>query len=305
MNFIIKQAQAQQRIDNFLIKSIKGVPKSCIYRLLRKGAIRVNRKRIKSDYRIQESDEITVPNLRLSQITKVTPGRRLQQLLENAIIHEDDDILVINKPCGIAAHAGSGNDFGVIEIMRASRGTEEALELVHRLDKETSGCLLIAKNRSILLRLQQAFQQNQVEKHYLLLVNGLWPNALKEINKPLAKNSRSSGEHLVRSNDEGKPALTKFRIVQRFSSWTLLEACPETGRTHQIRVHAAESGYPIAGDKKYGDKTCRQLNQSVGLSRLFLHAQSLTINLVNPTKKYYFSAEIEQNLSDVLKNLAK
>jgi 23S rRNA pseudouridine955/2504/2580 synthase len=305
MNFTIQQGQADQRIDNFLFKSVKGVPKSCLYRLLRKGAIRVNRKRIKSDYRIQERDQITGPSLRTSEITKVKPGSRVQQLLEEAIIYEDDSILVINKPCGIASHGGSGHDFGAIEILRHSRGPEQMLELVHRLDKETSGCLLFAKNREILLSLQEAFKQNRVEKRYLLLVHGLWPKDRVQVDFPLLKNAQLSGEYLTKVSEEGKSALTAFTVKQHFTHWTLLEARPFTGRTHQIRIHASGSGCPIAGDKKYGNAACRQAKEILGLSRLFLHAQSLTINLDNNREALYFEASIDHKLDALLKNLAE
>lgn len=305
MNFNITQSQVDQRIDNFLIKSLKGVPKSCIYRLLRKGSIRVNRKRAKSDYRIQLNDIITTPDLRLAQNQKAIPGSRVQQLLEKSILFEDDDILVINKPSGVASHGGSGNDFGAIEIMRQSRGASQTLELIHRLDKETSGCLMMAKNRPIMQHLQQAFKLNQVEKTYWLLVYGHWPKRLSLVDFPLDKNQFSSGEYITKTVESGKRAVTRFNVLQYFTDWTLLEAKPETGRTHQIRVHAAMSGYPIAGDKKYADKKSRFAAQQAGIPRLFLHAHTLTINLSTPKKEYHFNANLDQKLNGLLQQLDK
>lgn len=270
-------AQAGQRLDNFLITKLKGVPKSHIYRLLRKGEVRINKKRVKPDYRIQEGDLLRLPPVRVAESD--APHKvhdRVLQLIADSILYEDDGMLVLNKPSGMAVHGGSGVSYGVIEALRALRPDEARLELVHRLDKETSGCLMIAKSRPALVYLHAQLRERKVKKTYLALVEGRWPKAVHKVDLPLLKNQLASGERMVRVDTaQGVESLTTFQVVQYFKNATLLEAHPFTGRTHQIRVHTAATGHPICGDDKYGLKQPVQSARQIGLKRLFLHALRL------------------------------
>ena len=271
----VDEEYAGQRLDNFLIRLLKGVPKSRIYRLLRKGEVRVNKGRVKPDTRLNAGDLIRIAPIRLSLQGSEVPGHQLRQRLTQSVLFEDDALLIINKPSGMAVHGGSGVSFGVIEVLRADRPQDKYLELAHRLDRETSGCLILAKSRSILVRIQQAMQNNKVEKRYNTLVKGQWPKGKSIINAPLKKNQLSSGERMVRIDGDGKRSITHFKIVQRYTDATLLEVRLETGRTHQIRVHCQFAGQPLAGDDKYGDKLFNENLRNRGLKRLFLHASYL------------------------------
>jgi 23S rRNA pseudouridine955/2504/2580 synthase len=269
-----------QRIDNFLLTLLKGVPKSRIYRLLRKGEIRINKKRVRPDYRLELRDELRIPPIRQPEQRRREPSEYAQALLANNILYEDDHIVVINKPAGLAVHAGSGVMFGVIEIMRMLRPDAEFIELVHRLDKETSGCLVLAKDRPTLLYLHALFKTGNLEKSYLALVHGQWPTRLTKVNLPLIKNQPHSGERYVHYNEElGKPALTNFKVVRRFADVTLVEANPKTGRTHQIRVHTSQSGFPIVGDEKYGKRELDKLLRQMGAKGMFLHSSSISFQM--------------------------
>ncbi len=272
---------AGQRIDNFLRTQLKGAPKTLIYRILRKGEVRVNKGRIKPDYRLQAGDQVRVPPLRLSEPDEPAPlAKGLLERLEASIVHEDKTLIVINKPAGIAVHGGSGLSGGVIEVFRQLRPDARDIELVHRLDRDTSGLLMIAKKRSMLRFLHEALRGDGVDKRYHALVRGHWPAAKKKINAPLLKNTLRSGERMVEVNDEGKEALTEFRVLRRYGEFaTLVEARPVTGRTHQIRVHARHAGHAIAGDPKYGDEDFSQEIRDLGGKRLFLHSASLAIPL--------------------------
>ncbi|WP_459477868.1 23S rRNA pseudouridine(955/2504/2580) synthase RluC [Pseudomonas sp. No.117] len=272
---------AGQRIDNFLRTQLKGAPKTLIYRILRKGEVRVNKGRIKPDYRLQAGDQVRVPPLRLSEPDEPAPlAKGLLERLEASIVHEDKTLIVINKPAGIAVHGGSGLSGGVIEVFRQLRPDARDIELVHRLDRDTSGLLMIAKKRSMLRFLHEALRGDGVDKRYHALVRGHWPAAKKKINAPLLKNTLRSGERMVEVNDEGKEALTEFRVLRRYGEFaTLVEARPVTGRTHQIRVHARHAGHAIAGDPKYGDEDFSQEIRDLGGKRLFLHSASLVIPL--------------------------
>jgi 23S rRNA pseudouridine955/2504/2580 synthase len=272
-------ANAGQRLDNFLLGELKGAPKSLVYRILRKGEVRVNKGRAKPETRLSEGDVVRIPPVRLGEQPARAPvGDWLKELLTRAVLHEDRHLLVLDKPAGVAVHAGSGVNVGVIEGLRALRPDETGLELAHRLDRETSGVLVLAKDRPTLLQLHEALRGDGVHKSYLALVKGSWPERLREVSAPLAKNSLRGGERMVEVDDEGKEALTKFRVVERFAETTLVEAQPVTGRTHQIRVHAAHAGHVIAGDDKYGDAAFdKSLKASAGLSRLFLHAARIEL----------------------------
>uniref|UniRef100_UPI004048891B 23S rRNA pseudouridine(955/2504/2580) synthase RluC n=1 Tax=Rheinheimera sp. TaxID=1869214 RepID=UPI004048891B len=267
-----------QRIDNFLLARLKGVPKSVIYRVLRKGEVRVNKKRIKPEYKLQHDDVVRIPPLTVAaEGEPVSVKLSMVKNLEQHILFEDNDLIVLNKPSGMAVHGGSGLQFGVIEALRALRPLAKHLELVHRLDRDTSGCLLIAKKRSVLTHLHEQLRNKTVEKKYWALVAGDWDNKVRKVTEPLKKSTLQSGERVVRVDEkDGKPSETRFRILQRYQQGTLVEAFPVTGRTHQIRVHTACKGHPIACDDKYGDNTFTAQMQQVGLNRLFLHAKTLS-----------------------------
>jgi len=302
----IDLAHEGQRIDNFLVTHLKGVPKTHIYRLLRKGEIRVNKGRIKPTYRIIVGDSVRLPPLRLPQ-AKSSPNCQNKQLdfIKNAVLYEDKDLIVLNKPSGIAVHGGSGISFGVIEMMRVLYPKERRVELVHRLDRDTSGCLIIAKKTSTLRALHQYLREDQLEKRYLTLVKGHWQDKHREVKFPLKKGMNRSGERYVYVHAEGKPSRTDFHVQQKFAQMTLLEARLLTGRTHQIRVHTAHASMPIAGDEKYGDKHFNQTMQSYGLHRLFLHARF--IKFVHPATKEMVTvtAPLDAMLQNVLNNLSK
>lgn len=272
---------AGQRIDNFLLARLKGVPKTMIYRILRKGEVRVNKGRIKPDYRIKEGDLVRVPPMRMTQADAPVPlAKGLLDRLEAAIVYEDKALIVLNKPAGIAVHGGSGLNYGIIEAFRQMRPLNKEIELVHRLDRDTSGLLMIAKKRSMLRHLHEALRDDHVDKRYVALVRGRWPATRKQVDAPLQRSNVRSGERLVEVNPEGKDALTLFKVVRRFADYaTLIEASPITGRTHQIRVHALYAGHAIAGDSKYGDEAFSNEIREMGAKRLFLHACDLKVTL--------------------------
>lgn len=265
-----------QRIDNYLIGYLKGVPKSHIYRILRKGEVRVNKGRKKAHYRLQHDDVIRIPPIRVAEKPpQVSASTQLRERLLTAIVYEDDAVMVVNKPAGMAVHGGSGIQLGLIEAMRDIRSDIHNLELVHRLDRETSGCLLLAKKRSALRGLHNELRENQWRKSYLCLVQGEFQGKKRQIDVPLLKNVLASGERVVRVHHDGKFALTKFTRITSQPEWSLLRADLVTGRTHQIRVHCQHMGHPIAGDERYGDKDFNTWARSRGLRRMFLHALRL------------------------------
>lgn len=272
----IGEEDAGQRIDNYLLRLFKGVPKSHVYRVLRSGEVRVNRGRIDQTYRLAQGDVVRVPPVRLPQREdKRVPGAEFEILLE------DEHLLVIDKPAGVAVHGGSGVSFGVIEQLRAARPNAKFLELVHRLDRETSGILMLAKKRSALTNLHQQMRDGTTDKRYLVLVHGDWRNARQHVRLPLHKYTGADGERRVRVQADGMPSHTIFTLLRKYGAFALLEAELKTGRTHQIRVHLAASGFPIAGDDKYGDFALNKRLQKAGgehgvLKRMFLHAHRLT-----------------------------
>jgi 23S rRNA pseudouridine955/2504/2580 synthase len=272
---------AGQRIDNFLITYLKGVPKTLIYRILRKGEVRVNKGRIKPEYKLQAGDIVRVPPVRVPERDEPVPvAQGLLQRLEAAIVYEDKGLIVLNKPAGIAVHGGSGLSFGVIEAFRQLRPDAKELELVHRLDRDTSGLLMIAKKRSMLRHLHEQLRGDGVDKRYMALVRGHWATSQKQVRAPLLKSNLRSGERMVEVNEEGKEALTLFKVLRRFGDFaTMVEARPITGRTHQIRVHALHAGHSIAGDSKYGDEDFTREIRDLGGKRLFLHAYALVVPL--------------------------
>ena len=297
----INAEQSGQRIDNFLLRILKGVPKSKIYQVLRRGEVRVNRGRIKPDYLLKVGDTVRVPPLRIAERDRInTPAGWLQRL-HQAVLHEDDDVLVVDKPSGLAVHKGSGLDYGLIEALRELRPEEKYLELAHRLDRETSGCLLLAKTPLALREVQAALNANLIDKRYLTLVRGQWKLGTREVILPLRKNTLRSGERMVVVADDGKPARTRFTPLDLNRSASLIEAKIFTGRTHQIRVHAAAINYPIAGDSKYGDAEFNRRLSSLGLNRLFLHAHTMTIRIRG--REIVVSSALPRELSALLDRL--
>ena len=299
----VTEDEAGQRIDNYLLARLKGVPKSLVYRIVRKGEVRVNKGRIRPHYRVQAGDEIRVPPIRLNEQRTTNPAQATLDNLEQAILYEDKRLLIINKPSGLAVHGGSGVSYGVIEALRQLRPELKQLELVHRLDRETSGCLVLAKRRSTLRALHELFRENQIDKRYLALVAGAWKGGERRIDAPLKKNLLSSGERVVRVNDQGKQSATVFSPLAVRENVSLLEARLETGRTHQIRVHCSHSGHPIAGDDKYGDRQFNQDMKNYGLKRLFLHAWRIAFYLPDDGGRIDVRAPLPNDLKNVLQRM--
>lgn len=299
--------EAGQRIDNFLRNQLKGVPKSMIYRIVRKGEVRVNKKRIKPEYKLQPGDEVRIPPVRIAERDEAPVSAKLDKVaaLNDCIIFEDDHLLVLNKPSGTAVHGGSGLSFGVIEGLRALRPEARFLELVHRLDRETSGVLLVAKKRSALRVLHEQLRMKGMQKDYLALVRGQWQSHCKVVQAPLLKNILQSGERIVRVNAEGKPSETRFKVEERFEHATLVKASPVTGRTHQIRVHALHAGHPIAFDDRYGDRDFDGELKGTGLDRLFLHAAALRFEHPNTGETMRVEAPMDKKLRHCLDVLRK
>lgn len=291
-----------QRIDNFLVTYLKGVPKSMIYRILRKGEVRVNKKRIKPEYKLKVQDQLRIPPVRVSEKAETNLSPKLQKVanLEKAIIYEDDELLVINKPSGIAVHGGSGLSFGVIEAFRTLRPQAKFLELVHRIDRDTSGILIIAKKRSALKSLHEQLRLKQMQKDYLALTKGDWPSKCKVVQAPLFKNHLKSGERVVKVSQEGKPSETRFKVEERFGFATLIKASPVTGRTHQIRVHTQYTDYPIAFDDRYGDKVFDEQLLDTGLNRLFLHASHVQFVHPKTSQVMQLTAPLDSTLEHCL-----
>lgn len=298
----ISEDEAGQRIDNYLLAKLKGVPKSLIYRILRKGEVRVNKGRIKPEYKLQANDIVRVPPVRMSEKEHAPISTKLNKVsqLEKQILFEDECLLVLNKPSGIAVHGGSGLSFGVIEALRTLRPDARFLELVHRLDRDTSGILLVAKKRSALRSLHEQLREKTVQKDYLALVRGQWQSHCKVVKAPLLKNELSSGERIVRVSEQGKPSETRFSIEERYEYATLVKASPVTGRTHQIRVHTQYAGHPIALDDKYGDKHFDEQMTQLGLTRLFLHAFSIRFEHPKTGETLRINAPLDPEMKKIL-----
>lgn len=297
----ITDEQAGQRIDNFLMRHFKTVPRSRVYRLLRKGEVRVNRKRVDAEYRVRVGDEVRLPPVRIDAGSEPgQPSTSLLELIEGAVIFQDRHVMVLDKPAGVAVHGGSGMSFGVIEALRASR-PRETLELVHRLDRDTSGCLLIARDRATLVSLHALIRAGGIHKTYLALVSGSWQLGTKRIDAPLSTDSREHGERHVRVAQAGKDSVSVFKPVQFFGSLaTLMEVDIPTGRTHQIRVHASFAGHPLLGDDKYGDRERNAELKQHGLKRTFLHAQSVAFEWPGSGVPFHVSAPLPSELSAVI-----
>ncbi|UUM31415.1 23S rRNA pseudouridine(955/2504/2580) synthase RluC [Vibrio japonicus] len=301
----IDDDMAGQRVDNFLRNFLKSIPKSMVYRILRKGEVRVNKKRVKAEYKLQAGDMVRIPPVTLEEkAEEVAPSTKLNKVaeLENMVIYEDDHMLILNKPSGTAVHGGSGLKFGAIEALRALRPQARFLELVHRIDRDTSGILLVAKKRSALRHLQAQFREKTVKKFYFALVMGQWKSSCKVVNAPLLKNEVNS---IVRVNPNGKLSETRFKIIEKFADATLVQASPITGRTHQIRVHTQYVGHPIAWDDRYGDRRFDAYTGKLGLDRLFLHAAN--IKFIHPATEEWMeiNAPMEAKLERTLEGLRK
>jgi 23S rRNA pseudouridine955/2504/2580 synthase len=300
-----------QRLDNFLMRTLKGVPRTHVYRLLRKGEVRVNSKRAKADQRLAAGDRIRLPPVRRPEAGADGPLARppsasLQRLLTESIVYEDADLLVLNKPAGVAVHGGSGMSHGVIEVLRAVRPDARELDLVHRLDRETSGCLIVAKRRAALRDLHAQLREGRTEKRYLALVCGKWDLGQKRIELALATDERRGGERHVAVRGHGQMTVSTFRPVQFFGTVaTLMEVDLGTGKTHQIRVHAAHAGHPVAGDDKYGDRERNEALRGYGLNRMFLHAVSIGVNRPGTLEPLHVSAPLGADLHAVLEALLK
>jgi 23S rRNA pseudouridine955/2504/2580 synthase len=294
-----------QRLDNFLGRILSDVPRTHLFRVIRKGEVRVNGKRAKPDTRLQASDIVRVPPVRVGA---AAPPRRAPERLvagvTGAIVHEDARLLVIDKPAGVAVHGGSGVSFGVIEALRAAR-PDETLELVHRIDRDTSGLLLVSRKPAALRTLHALLREGRVEKKYLALVKGKWELGKKRIDAPLRTDIRVGGERTVKAHESGKEAVSHFRPVQFFGKKaTLVEVALETGRTHQIRVHAAHAGYPLAGDVKYGDADFNETMAASGLKRMFLHAAQVSFTWPETGVEFTASAPLPPELKAVLDALS-
>jgi len=302
-NIMVPKSHSGRRIDNFLAWFLNDIPKSRIYRMLRKGEVRVNGSRVQQGYRLIEGDQLRIPPVRLEAKSPAVPNRRLWKLLEDSVLYEDKDLFILNKPAGLAVHGGSGIRSGIIETLRTLRPDEPYLELAHRLDRDTSGCLVIAKDPLVLRELHDLFRQGAIEKRYIALVAGRWRGGRRVIEEGLQRNVERSGERVVRVQQEGKAALTEMAPLELFEIASLVEVTLRTGRTHQIRVHAAYIGHPVAGDEKYGDPAFNKRMRTYGLSQLFLHAKSLTFRLHRSKQGIHVEARLPDAPSAVLERL--
>ncbi len=305
----VPQDRDGQRLDNFLLGQLKGAPRSLIYKIVRSGQVRINGKRAKPDSRLAGGDEVRIPPVRLDAPGESrAPPKSMLDRLAASIVFEDKALLALNKPSGIAVHGGSGVSFGVIEGLRALR-PDEPFELVHRLDRDTSGVLVVAKKRSALLEIQALLREGEDEeapnKKYLTLLVGKMPSGTMTVDAPLQKSVLQGGERMVRVDPAGKASVSHFKLIERRGGHSFCEVTIETGRTHQIRVHAAHLGHPVAGDEKYGDREAnKRLVEQAGLKRLFLHAASMEFALEGGAKPYLLNAPLADDLRTALDRLA-
>ncbi len=304
----ITESQEGQRIDNFLIKTLKNLPRSRLYRIIRKGEVRVNKKRIKPEYKLCVGDQVRIPPVQLdeSENSSVVITQELQDKINALILFENDSIIVLNKPSGLAVHSGSGLRFGAIDILRKLREKSD-VELVHRLDRDTSGCLLFAKNRQSLLAMQNLFKSQQLRKTYLAIVKGHWDKSVSEIQLPLLKQTMSNGERKVFVDERGQQAHTMIEQISHFSKkgvdYSLLKIRLLTGRTHQIRVHCKSQNHEIAGDEKYGDRKFNKNIKKISGGRLLLHASELEIPSNDHTKKLDIKAPVPKEMVKLISTI--
>jgi len=293
----LDDARAGQRVDNFLLRELKGVPRSHVYRLVRSGEVRVNSRRVDATYRLKAGDRIRIPPVR---VATAPAGRAPVRPVDFPKVYEDDVLLVLDKPAGVAVHGGSGVSSGVIEQLRAARPEARFLELVHRLDRDTSGLLMVAKKRAALLALHRALREGGVEKRYLVLVKGRWTRATRNVTLPLRKFLTAAGERRVSVDPAGRESRTRFDLVERIGQFSLLAASIETGRTHQIRVQLAQLGFPVVGDEKYGDFELNKSLAKEGARRMFLHAERLAFKHPRTGAELALSAPLPEDLRDFL-----
>ncbi len=297
----IDQRHHDQRLDNFLLGQLKGVPKSLVYKLLRSGQVRVNKGRKKPDYRLQLGDQVRIPPVATTEKDPSQAPRYLLEKIANSILFEDDAVLVLNKPAGVAVHAGSNLSHGVIEVLRQLKPQYETLELVHRLDRDTSGCLVLAKTRPVLMKLHDLFRQDKgLQKIYRALLVGRWQGGERLIDAPLLKNTLQGGERMVVVDPAGKSAQSLFIPEAYYPEATLAEIELYTGRTHQIRVHAAHIDHPVAGDTKYGNEPFNQYLKQLGFRRMYLHAWKLNFKL---DRQYTFTAPLDDEWNQLMQKL--
>lgn len=300
----VTDAESGQRIDNYLCARLKGVPKSHVYKIIRSGEVRINKGRVKASTRVSDGDLVRIPPVRKRTASEndSVPPSALDDL-RRSVLFEDDALIVINKASGLAVHGGSGVSLGLIEVARKLWPKESKLELVHRLDRETSGCLVLARNRAALLSMQKQLQAHKITKEYTALAIGKWPSHMRTIDAPLKRNELKSGERVVRVSEDGKPAETQFRILQHYSLGSLLRIGLISGRTHQIRVHAQLAGHPLAGDEKYGDSEANKELRKLGLKRLFLHSSYLKFRHPISNEWIEIEAPLPQELQNLLDSL--
>ncbi|MFC0338788.1 23S rRNA pseudouridine955/2504/2580 synthase [Kushneria avicenniae] len=293
-----------QRLDNFLLAHLKGAPRTLIYRIIRRGEVRINGGRGKANRRLVQGDRVRVPPLRLTPQEAVQEvSDNLRKVIEGSLLRETPDWMAFNKPSGLAVHGGSGVRIGLIEALRQIRDDLPYLELVHRIDRDTSGCLLVAKSRDALNFLSNELRHHQMQKRYLALVEGGWSNHCREVNAPLLRFELPNGERRVRVDDNGKKSKTRFTLIESLQGTSLIEAEPVTGRTHQIRVHAVHAGHPLLGDSKYGSTRGEKLAARCDLSRLFLHARTLGFTDPVSRKSVQLHAPLSDDLQRVLARL--
>ena len=299
----ISEEYAGQRVDNFLLRHLKGVPKSRIYRILRKGEVRLNKKRVKPDTRLSAGDSLRIPPVRTSD-RQQTRNMKLEHSLSKTILYESNLMLIINKPPGYAVHGGSGVTTGIIESLRHARPEDKHLELVHRLDRGTSGCLMIAKKRSYLKLLQEELRlKTRLRKTYQAIVHGHWPKRKSQVNAPIMRNMLKSGERVSRVMYGGKESLTEFQILGIGEKLTALQASPITGRTHQIRVHCRHVGYPVVGDERYGFEELDHLMSRRGYKRMMLHASRLEIPAMEGHPAVQVDAPLDDKMGKLLNSI--
>jgi 23S rRNA pseudouridine955/2504/2580 synthase len=287
VRYVTVEDDEGQRVDNFLIRELSGVPRSRVYRLIRRGEVRVNRGRVGPDYRLKRGDLVRLPPHESTPAASPRPSIGMIDWLERSILHEDDSVIVLNKPSGVAVHGGSGVSSGVIEALRVRTGERARLELAHRLDRDTSGCLVIAKGRAALVAWHGAFRDGRVQKTYDALVHGRWSRRLRTVDLRLMRYATRSGERRVRVEADGKSARTDYEVRRTSRRGTWVEAHPHTGRTHQIRVHCGASGHAVVGDAKYASDDELAIAKQLGIKRLCLHARSLAVVLDDGVRRRF------------------
>jgi len=284
------------RLDNYLISLLKGIPKSKIYSIIRKGEVRLNSKRIKPRHKIQEGDIVRIPPLKIIENETVKPSSNIVEIIKEKIIFEDKSILVINKPVGIASHGGSGISLGLIEIVRQIIPSYENVQLVHRLDKDTSGCIVLTKKKSVLREMHNELRNHSVEKKYVAITKGHWQQNSIDVNLNLLKLKNKSGEQKVKVSDEGKESITKFKVIKQNKNFSQINCTLLTGKTHQIRVHCQHLEHPIMGDRKYGDKDFNKLAKKIGITRMMLHASSINFKRM----KFSIDSQIPEEFLSIM-----